>query len=788
MSNNFSSKIVQYHKNNHKSVRHNNFLTSENSGTPKLILEYDQECPPSTYSLSSSADTPDLDGVFELDWTNSIRANNYSIYSYDSYISTINGSLMLLANQNATSPYSISGLLNGTYYYIAVAYNDFGNTSSNCIFIIVAIPPGIPPIAFSLSSNADTPDIDGIFILSWTPSTGANNYSIYRYHSYISQVNESLTLLANQNATSPYSISGVLNGNYYYIAIAYNDFGNTSSDCIFIIVAIPPEDTGLNDSTIWDYTGTSFYVGSQDIFPEGISWDGINWWMIGSDSDNVHKYNSDWSYTGISYDISAQCTVATGIFWDGTNWWTIEDGVFDTVYKYYSNWSYTGVSHYIGGSPKGICWDGTNWWVIRFSPSEVLQYNSDWSYTGISYDLSAQDTYPSDLFWDGVNWWVTGIYSDMVHKYNSDWSYTGLSYDTSGQDDSPTDLFWDGINWWMLGYGNSRVYAYEDGEPPIISCNANNPDTDGSFTLTWTPSIVNNYSIYSHDDYFTQINSNLTILANQSAASPYPISGLLNGTYYYIVVAYNSFGNTSLSNCISVTVAIPPGTPPETPPSEFSLSSDSNTPDPDGTFVLNWTDSTGANNYSIYTHDGYITQINSSLTFLANQNTTSPYSISLLLNGMYYYIVVAYNSFGNTSSNCISVTVEISSDFLPSAFILSSNAENPDTDGSFTLIWEESLRADFYLIYVSDQFISEIGINTTFIFQTSLSTYIIEELETGEYYYIVTAQNQYGNTLSNCIKVYVQFSGEAGIPGYNLFMILFLVAITSVYVIKKRRK
>ncbi len=104
MSNNFSSKIVQYHKNNHKSVRHNNFLTSENSGTPKLILEYDQECPPSTYSLSSSADTPDLDGVFELDWTNSIRANNYSIYSYDSYISTINGSLMLLANQNATSP------------------------------------------------------------------------------------------------------------------------------------------------------------------------------------------------------------------------------------------------------------------------------------------------------------------------------------------------------------------------------------------------------------------------------------------------------------------------------------------------------------------------------------------------------------------------------------------------------------------------------------------------------------------------------------------------------------
>jgi len=212
----------------------------------------------------------------------------------------------------------------------------------------------------------------------------------------------------------------------------------------------------------WDYTGTSYYLGNQDIFPEGISWDGTNWWMIGSDSDKIHKYNSDWSYSGVSYDIFAQCSTPTGICWDGTNWWVVGDGVFNSVYRYNSDWSYTGYSHNVGGNPKGIYWDGLNWWVINFSPSQVSKYNSDWSYTGISYDLSGQDTYPSDLFWDGVNWWVSGIYSDATHKYNSDWSYTGISYDTSGQDNYPTDIFWDGVNWWMLGYGNSRVFEYGD--------------------------------------------------------------------------------------------------------------------------------------------------------------------------------------------------------------------------------------------------------------------------------------------------------------------------------------
>jgi len=222
-----------------------------------------------------------------------------------------------------------------------------------------------------------------------------------------------------------------------------------------------------------NYTGTSYSVGAQDIFPEGFFWDGTYWWMIGSNSDQIHKYYSDWTYTGISHDISGQFTTPTDIFWDGTNWWGLGDGTADRVYKYDSDWSYTGISHYVGGqepAPKGIFWDGMNWWLVGLHNRVVYKYNSDWSYAGESHYLGGQMDYPSDLYWDGVNWWVPGVYNNRVYIYNSDWSYTGNSYDLGGLDTNPEDFFSDGNYWYMLGYENSRVYKYEydDIQSPVI--------------------------------------------------------------------------------------------------------------------------------------------------------------------------------------------------------------------------------------------------------------------------------------------------------------------------------
>ena len=50
-----------------------------------------------------------------------------------------------------------------------------------------------------------------------------------------------------------------------------------------------------------------------------------------------------------------------------------------------------------------------------------------------------------------------------------------------------------------------------------------------------------------------------------------------------------------------------PTLPAQEPPGDFTLTHDATVPDTDGTFVLNWTESSGADNFSIYKYESYIT-------------------------------------------------------------------------------------------------------------------------------------------------------------------------------------
>ena len=188
---------------------------------------------PGDFILTSDADDPDPNGAFNLIWTDSDGADNYSVYTHNKFITEINESLDLLADQNTLSPFPISGLSNGEYYYVVVAFNGTGQTMSDCIQITVQFPP---PGDFILSSNAEDPDTNGAFDLSWTDSDGADNYSLYTHGGLITVINESVSLLANQTAISPFPFTGLSNGEYYYVVVAYNQTGQTISNCIHITV------------------------------------------------------------------------------------------------------------------------------------------------------------------------------------------------------------------------------------------------------------------------------------------------------------------------------------------------------------------------------------------------------------------------------------------------------------------------------------------------------------------------------------------------------------------------
>ncbi|MFX1501105.1 MAG: hypothetical protein ACFFDH_09110, partial [Promethearchaeota archaeon] len=98
------------------------------------------------------------------------------------------------------------------------------------------------PARFSLTADCGAIDDDGIFNLNWTLAPRAVNYSIYRYNSYISEINGSLTLIVNQTQALSHPFNGYTNGTYYFKGLAFNNFGSSTSNCINVTVLIPPSE------------------------------------------------------------------------------------------------------------------------------------------------------------------------------------------------------------------------------------------------------------------------------------------------------------------------------------------------------------------------------------------------------------------------------------------------------------------------------------------------------------------------------------------------------------------
>ena len=118
------------------------------------------------------------------------------------------------------------------------------------------------PSDFNLYSDAGTPeDDDGEFTFTWDSADRAVNYSIYRYHQFIDQINGSLTLVAEGLTSLSHPLSGYTNGTYYFVVVAYNINGDyTISNCIEIIVAIPPSEPS-EEPTIPGYSLFIFIMG-----------------------------------------------------------------------------------------------------------------------------------------------------------------------------------------------------------------------------------------------------------------------------------------------------------------------------------------------------------------------------------------------------------------------------------------------------------------------------------------------------------------------------------------------
>jgi len=280
---------------------------------------------PSTFNLMHNTSNPDTDGTFIVDWTESLDAINYTLYQWNSSITEINSSIDKVVEGNTNRTITFNNLEEGIYHFIVVAYNGYGNTTSNLISITVQYLPGnfylshdaeFPdkdgtvnftwtpsqgadsyelyindlkykdnitdnsyivddldtndysvfiiaineagkcsisvrrsPTLFSLSTNAGNPDADGRFELIWAKSSFTSYYIIYNSSIFISEVNSTVSILYNHTPsldlpTYRYNLSGLTNGTYYYKIIAFNQYGNYSTECVqirVVILSIPLE-------------------------------------------------------------------------------------------------------------------------------------------------------------------------------------------------------------------------------------------------------------------------------------------------------------------------------------------------------------------------------------------------------------------------------------------------------------------------------------------------------------------------------------------------------------------
>ncbi|MFX1478404.1 MAG: hypothetical protein ACFFCI_09745 [Promethearchaeota archaeon] len=92
------------------------------------------------------------------------------------------------------------------------------------------------------------------------------------------------------------------------------------------------------------------------------------------------------------------------------------------------------------------------------------------------------------------------------------------------------------------------------------------------------------------------------------------------------------------------------------PPCLFTLSSNTTSLEKNSVLYINWTNSRGADNYSIYMDDNPIKDLNGLILIGEGLKNTS-YCISNFSDGKFYCIVAAYNENGYTLSNYIYILV-----------------------------------------------------------------------------------------------------------------------------------
>ena len=223
------------------------------------------------------------------------------------------------------------------------------------------------------------------------------------------------------------------------------------------------------------------------------------------------------------------------------------------------------------------------------------------------------------------------------------------------------------------------------------------------------------------------ISGSETQIAAQSTAS-YADNTVANGTkYYYVVSAYNSYGQSANSTEANATPTAPP--PPSAPTGLVATAGNAQV-------ALTWTASTGATSYNVKRS----TTNGSGYQIVGSPTTTSFINTGLTNGTTYYYVVTAVDSSGEGSASLQASATPAAPSQPPAAPTgLTATAGNAQV----SLTWTASTGAASYHAKRS----TTNGSGYTQVGAPTATSFADSGLTNGTtYYYVVTALNAAGES------------------------------------------